>query len=84
VKVCTRDGVLHAGDMTMNGTPAGKLRLKEPAIRIRKGDEVVIKASHGIGHLMNLIYSRRVPGAKRTISSTAEGAKGAIPKDARR
>ena len=84
MKVCTRDGVLHAGDMTMNGTPAGSLRLKEPAIRIRKGDEVVIKASHGIGHLMNSIYSRRVPGARRTRSSTAEGAKGAIAEDDRR
>jgi 2-keto-4-pentenoate hydratase/2-oxohepta-3-ene-1,7-dioic acid hydratase in catechol pathway len=65
MKICTHDDVLRAGRMTMNGTPAGHLRMEEPAIRMRKGDKVVIKASHGIGHLMNSIYSERVPGAKR-------------------
>jgi len=67
--------------MTMNGTPAGHLRLKEPAIRIRKGDKVVIKASHGIGHLMNSIYSRRVPGAKRVKMLAAEKGEGGVTHD---
>lgn len=48
----------------MMGPAAGSLRLKEPAIRLRKGDTVRIKASHGIGHLVNSIYFRRVPGPK--------------------
>ena len=62
----------------MNGTPAGLIRQKEPAIRIRKGEKVVIKASHGIGHLMNSIYSERVPGAKRDKMLAAEKAEGGM------
>jgi hypothetical protein len=65
----------------MNGTPAGLIRQKEPAIRIRKGDTVVIKASHGIGHLMNSIYSERVPGAKRDKMLAAEKAECVIAND---
>jgi hypothetical protein len=67
--------------MTMNGTPAGHLRLEEPAIRIRKGNTVVIKASHGIGHLMSSIYSERVPGAKRDKMLAAEKAEDDIAND---
>jgi hypothetical protein len=36
----------------------------DPAVRLRNGDTITIKASHGIGHLMNSIYYRRVPSAK--------------------
>jgi hypothetical protein len=67
--------------MTMNGTPAGHLRLEEPAIRLRNGDKVMIKASHGIGHLMNSIYSERVPGAKRDKILAAEKAEGGTADD---
>jgi hypothetical protein len=67
--------------MTMNGTPAGHLRLEEPVIRMRKGDRVVIKASHGIGHLMNSVYSERVPGAKRVQMLAAEEDEGATTGD---
>jgi len=62
----------------MNGTPAGHLRLNEPAVRIRKGDKVVIKASHGIGHLMNSIHSRRGKSATRVKPSAAEKAEGGM------
>ena len=65
----------------INGTPAGHLRLKEPAIRIRKGDKVVINASHGIGHLMNSMYFRRVPGAKRVKMLAAEKGEGGMADD---
>jgi hypothetical protein len=55
--------------------------LEEPAIRIRKGNTVVIKASHGIGHLMSSIYSERVPGAKRDKMLAAEKAEDDIAND---
>jgi len=48
----------------MNGTPAGLLGKKEPAFKLRKGDMLKVRASHGIGHLVNSIYQERVPPAK--------------------
>lgn len=48
----------------MHGSPAGHLGTREPAIRLRKGDKIVIEASHGIGHLVNSIYHERVPAGR--------------------
>jgi len=53
----------------MIGIPAGLVRGREPTMRIRKGDQVVFKASHGIGHLLNSIYQVRVPHKVRTEPS---------------
>lgn len=55
----------------MIGIPAGLVRGREPTVRIRKGDQVVFKASHGIGHLMNFIYQVRVPHRVRAAPATA-------------
>jgi hypothetical protein len=42
----------------------GSLRTESPALTIKKGDKVVLKASHGIGHLINSILEVRTPPAK--------------------
>ena len=55
----------------MIGIPAGEVRGREPTIRIKKGDKVIFKASHGIGHLMSSIYQVRVPHKVRNDSPTA-------------
>jgi uncharacterized protein YjlB len=58
VKSNTHGRILRGGAYSMMGSQA------DPAIRLKKGDTITIKASHGIGHLMNSIYYRRVPPAK--------------------
>ena len=54
----------YGGGLVMHGSSAGHLGTREPAIRLRKGDKLVIEASHGIGHLVNSIYHERVPAGK--------------------
>jgi len=58
VKSNTHGDVLRGGTYSMLGSQA------DPAVRLQKGDTITIKASHGIGHLMNSICYRRVPSAK--------------------
>jgi hypothetical protein len=62
-------GFPRHGTYSMIGTPAGLVRGRGPTIRIKKGDKVVFKASHGIGHLMNSIHQVRVPHKVRTEPS---------------
>jgi uncharacterized protein YjlB len=58
VKSNTHGKILQGGAYSMLGSQA------DPAIRLKKGDTITIKASHGIGHLMNSIYYRRVSSSK--------------------
>lgn len=62
------DGVLKGGAFTMFGSGA-----RNP-VKLRKGDKVTIEASHGIGHLVNSIYLRRVPSTKMDQYVAAQAA----------
>lgn len=56
-----KQGRLSAGTYILSGKLAGEAMQKKPSLRILKGEQVVLKASHGIGHLINSIYQERAP-----------------------
>lgn len=52
---------LDAGDILLTGTPAGIGNAREPAIFLKAGDEMVVRAT-GLGELRNLLVSADLHG----------------------
>jgi hypothetical protein len=52
-------GFLSAGTFMMIGRDVEGLKRRGPSVRLYKGESVVFKASHGIGHLLHSIYKER-------------------------
>jgi hypothetical protein len=58
-------GFLSAGTFMMIGRDVEGLKRRGPSVRLYKGESVVFKASHGIGHLLHSIYKERArPGPR--------------------
>ena len=52
-------GFLSAGTFMMTGRDRDGFKRRGPSLRLYKGESVVFKASHGIGHLLHSIYKER-------------------------
>ena len=49
----------------MTGRDRDGFKRRGPSLRLYKGESVVFKASHGIGHLLQSIYKERAPPRAR-------------------
>ena len=45
----------------MTGRDRNGFKRRGPSLRLYKGESVVFKASHGIGHLLQSTYKERAP-----------------------
>ena len=65
-------GYLFAGTFMMMGRDQDALKKRGPRLRLYKGESVVFKASHGMGHLLHSIYKERAAPRLRYEESIGE------------